>query len=415
MKKKNLMYDDKDSRIDYGVILPVLLLAFISIATLFSTTYLIAGNSSLRMVLMQVVWYMVGVVAIVVIMQFDSEQLWKLTTWGYIFGLLMLLAVLFFYDRATYADTGAKSWFRFGTFSFQPSEVVKIFYILILAKVATSHNMKTKYKTNQTDWQLFVKLILWAAPALVLVILQNDLGTTLVFLMILGGVLIMSGISWKILLPIIIVVALIGALLIYLVVYNRQILLNIGFKNYQFARIDSWLDPYGDQGGNGYQLFQSLKAIGSGRMLGKGFGVSDVYVPVRESDLIFATIGENFGFLGGTFLIAVYFILIYQMIRVCFDTKNEFYTYIATGVIMMILFHVVENIGMTIGLLPLTGIPLPFISQGGSSLLGNMMGIGLIMSMRYHFKSTIFEDEDAAFGANQQDATMLRLRQEDGK
>ena len=415
MKKKNLMYDDKDSRIDYGVILPVLLLAFISIATLFSTTYLIAGNSSLRMVLMQVVWYMVGVVAIVVIMQFDSEQLWKLTTWGYIFGLLMLLAVLFFYDRATFADTGAKSWFRFGTFSFQPSEVVKIFYILILAKVATSHNMKTKYKTNQTDWQLFVKLILWAAPALVLVILQNDLGTTLVFLMILGGVLIMSGISWKILLPIIIVVALIGALLIYLVVYNRQILLNIGFKNYQFARIDSWLDPYGDQGGNGYQLFQSLKAIGSGRMLGKGFGVSDVYVPVRESDLIFATIGENFGFLGGTFLIAIYFILIYQMIRVCFDTKNEFYTYIATGVIMMILFHVVENIGMTIGLLPLTGIPLPFISQGGSSLLGNMMGIGLIMSMRYHFKSTIFEDEDAAFGANQQDATMLRLRQEDGK
>lgn len=415
MKKKNLMYDDKDSRIDYGVILPVLLLAFISIATLFSTTYLISGNTSLRMVLMQVVWYMVGVVAIVVIMQFDSEQLWKLTTWGYIFGLLMLLAVLFFYDRATFADTGAKSWFRFGTFSFQPSEVVKIFYILILAKVATSHNMKTKYKTNQTDWQLFVKLILWAAPALVLVILQNDLGTTLVFLMILGGVLIMSGISWKILLPIIIVVALIGALLIYLVVYNRQILLNIGFKNYQFARIDSWLDPYGDQGGNGYQLFQSLKAIGSGRMFGKGFGVSDVYVPVRESDLIFATIGENFGFLGGTFLIAVYFILIYQMIRVCFDTKNEFYTYIATGVIMMILFHVVENIGMTIGLLPLTGIPLPFISQGGSSLLGNMMGIGLIMSMRYHFKSTIFEDEDAAFGANQQDATMLRLRQEDGK
>ena len=367
------------------------------------------------MVLMQVVWYMVGVVAIVVIMQFDSEQLWKLTTWGYILGLLMLLAVLFFYDRATYADTGAKSWFRFGTFSFQPSEVVKIFYILILAKVATSHNMKTKYKTNHTDWQLFVKLILWAAPALVLVILQNDLGTTLVFLMILGGVLIMSGISWKILLPIIIVAGLIGALLIYLVVYNRQILLNIGFKNYQFARIDSWLDPYGDQGGNGYQLFQSLKAIGSGKMLGKGFGVSDVYVPVRESDLIFATIGENFGFLGGTFLIAIYFILIYQMIRVCFDTKNEFYTYIATGVIMMILFHVVENIGMTIGLLPLTGIPLPFISQGGSSLLGNMMGIGLIMSMRYHFKSTIFEDEDSAFGANHQDATMLRLRQEDGK
>ena len=203
----------------------------------------------------------------------------------------------------------------------------------------------------------------------------------------------MSGISWKILLPIIITVILIGALLIYLVVYNRQLLLNIGFKNYQFARIDSWLDPYRDQRWKWFSIVPKFESNWFwSNVLVKDLESLIVYVPVRESDLIFATIGENFGFLGGTFLIAIYFILIYQMIRVCFDTKNEFYTYIATGVIMMILFHVVENIGMTIGLLPLTGIPLPFISQGGSSLLGNMMGIGLIMSMRYHFKSTIFDE-----------------------
>lgn len=407
MRKSKAIYSDQDSRIDYGVILPVLLLALISVATLFSTTYLQVAEGSLRTVLMQVAWYIVGTIAIVVIMQFDSEQLWKLSTVAYIIGLLLLVAVLFLYDRSTAAVTGARSWFRIASFSFQPSEVVKIFYILILAKVATQHNMAVKYRTSRTDWYLFLKLIAWSLPALVLVILQNDLGTTLVFLMILGGVMIMSGISWKILLPIILIVGLIGFLLIYLVVYNRQLLLNIGFKNYQFARIDSWLDPYRDQGGNGFQLFQSLKAIGSGGMTGKGFGVSEVYVPVRESDLIFATIGENFGFLGGTFLITVYFILIYQMIRVCFDTKNEFYSYIATGVIMMILFHVVENIGMTIGLLPLTGIPLPFISQGGSSLLGNMMGIGLIMSMRYHFKSYMFEDEEEAFAQKMGDTRSL--------
>lgn len=398
MRRRKAVYTDQDSRIDYGVILPVLILALISIATLLSTTYLQVANGSLRTVLMQVAWYVVGTIAIIVIMQFDSEQLWKLTTIGYGLGLLLLVAVLFLYDRGTAASTGARSWFRFGAFSFQPSEVVKIVYILMLAKVATQHNMLVKYRTPSTDWVLFLKLIAWALPALLLVILQNDLGTTLVFLMILGGVMIMSGISWKILLPIILVVGFIGFLLIYLVVYNRQLLLNLGFKNYQFGRIDSWLDPYRDQGGAGFQLFQSLKAIGSGQMFGKGYAVSDVYVPVRESDLIFATIGENFGFLGGVFLITIYFILIYQMIRVCFDTQNEFYSYIATGVIMMILFHVVENIGMTIGLLPLTGIPLPFISQGGSSLLGNMMGIGLIMSMRYHFKSNLFEEEDDSFG-----------------
>ena len=127
-------------------------------------------------------------------------------------------------------------------------------------------------------------------------------------------------------------------------------------------------------------------AIGSGGMTGKGFNVSDIYIPVRESDMIFTVPAENFGFVGGSFIILLYFVLIYRMLRVCFDTNNEFYAYIATGVIMMILFHVFENIGANIGLLPLTGIPLPFISQGGSALLSNMMGVGLILSMRYQME-----------------------------
>ena len=99
--------------------------------------------------------------------------------------------------------------------------------------------------------------------------------------------------------------------------------------------------------------------------------------------MIFTVIGENFGFIGGAFVILIYFILIYRMIRLCFDMNHEFYAYIASGIVMMMLFHVFENIGANIGLLPLTGIPLPFISQGGSSILGNMIGIGLILSMRY--------------------------------
>ena len=132
-----------------------------------------------------------------------------------------------------------------------------------------------------------------------------------------------------------------------------------------------------------YQPAQGLLAIGTGGLFGKGFNVSNIYVPVRESDMIFTVIGENFGFIGGAFVVFLYFILIYRMIRVCFDTNNEFYAYIASGLIMMLLFHVFENIGANIGLLPLTGIPLPFISQGGSSVLGNMIGIGLILSMRY--------------------------------
>lgn len=113
--------------------------------------------------------------------------------------------------------------------------------------------------------------------------------------------------------------------------------------------------------------------------------------------MIFTVIGENFGFIGGVLLILLYLLLIYLMIRVTFDTKNEFYAYIATGVIMMILFHVFENVGMNIGLLPLTGIPLPFISAGGSSLIGNLLGIGMVMSMRYHHHSYMFSNQNREF------------------
>ena len=385
------------SKIDYGIILSVFLLAIISVLTIYSTTVL-QTDGGIGTTIMQLVWYGIGIIAAAIVMHFDSEQLWKVAPIAYGAGILLLFLVLIFYDRNTYALQGAKSWFRFGGVTFQPSEVVKVALIIMLARAITEHNMQIDDRTEKTDMNLLLKIAMWSAPPLLLVILQNDLGTTLVFLAIIIGMTFLSGVSWKILLPVFGTIGALGTLLIYLVVYNRDVLLNFGFQNYQFARIDSWLDPFGDSTGDAYQLAQSMKAIGSGKLFGKGLGVSEVYVPVRVSDMIFSTIGENFGFIGGCFLIFIYFLLIYQMIRICFDTKNEFYAYMATGVIMMILFHVLENIGMTIGLLPITGIPLPFISQGGSALLGNLLGIGLVMSMRYHYRSYMFSDEDEHFG-----------------
>lgn len=390
------MNENKESKIDYGIILSIMLLAIISIATLFATTYMIEGKG-LQITIMQVIWYIVGIIAIVVIMQFDSEQLWKLAPIAYGVGLLLLVLVLFFYDRPTAAFTGAKSWFKIGPITFQPAEVMKIAFILMLARVVTRHNSEYDEHFVKADLLLIGKIIAISLPPLILILLEQDLGTTLVFLAIIGGVILMSGVTWRLLLPLFLSISALGGGLLFLVVYDRSFLLKLGFKPYQFARVDSWLDPYHDAADAAYQLIQSMKAIGSGKVFGKGFGVSEVYVPVRESDMIFATIGENFGFIGSCILIFIYFLLIYQMIRICFDTKNEFYTYISTGVIMMILFHVLENIGMGIGLLPLTGIPLPFISQGGSALLGNMMGVGLIMSMRYHYRSYMFSEEREGF------------------
>ena len=167
-------------------------------------------------------------------------------------------------------------------------------------------------------------MVLWLLPIVISLHLQNDFGTTLVFAAIFAGMLLVSGISWKIIIPGVISVATIGitALSLVATTFGRTILEHVGFQAYQFSRVDTWLHPSQDTSNNGYQLWQSIKAVGSGQIMGTGFNTSKVYVPVRESDMIFSVIGENFGFIGGILLILLYLLLIYQMIRVTFDTKK---------------------------------------------------------------------------------------------
>lgn len=390
MKATRQMVRQQESRIDYGIILSVLILAIIGIVSVYATTHLIQ-EQDLRPTLMHALWYGVGALVIILTIQLDSEQYWKMARLIYGFGIVLLILVLLFHDRQLALETGAKSWFRVGSVSFQPSEVFKPAYTVFLARVVTEHNAAQIHRSIRSDFLLLGKIALCAIPPMVLIQFQNDLGTNLVIISITAGIILISGISWKILLPIIFVAVIGGGSLIILAGYYPHVLVDSGlFDTYQMARIQNWLNPFGDTQGSGYQLAQSIKAVGSGQLSGKGFGFSEVSVPVRESDFIFTTIAENFGFLGASVLLFVYFVLIYQMVQTCFETKNEFYAYISTGIISMILFHIFENIGMTIGLLPITGIPLPFVSQGGSALLSNMIGVGLVLSMRYHHRNYKF-------------------------
>lgn len=379
-------------RIAWGVVIPVLLLAIISLYTI----WVAAVNdpsmgSPLKTVVSQGIWYILSAGLIVLVMQFDSEQLFRIAPYIYGVGIVLLIAVLFLYNRQVAADTGAKSWFKLGPLTFQPSEIMKPAFILMLARVVEKHNNRYAH-TIRNDWILLAEIIGWLLPVAILLKLQNDFGTMLVFIAIVAGVVLVSGISWKIIIPTYGIVAIIGIIAITLVVTpsGQEILSHFGFKAYQFQRINAWLNPSEDTSSGAYQLWQSMKAIGSGQLFGIGAGKLSVYVPVRTSDMIFSVIGESFGFVGSCALILIYFYLILQMVKITFETKNAFYSYISTGIIMMILFHVFENIGMGIDVLPLTGIPLPFVSQGGSALLGNMIGVGLILSMKWHHRDYMF-------------------------
>lgn len=335
---------------------------------------------------------MIGAGIITSVITLDSDQLRKLSWYAYGFGLVLLTGLLIAPSSIAPVINGAKSWYKVPAMgTLQPSELVKVFIILALARVIVDHHQKYRLKTLQSDFWLLIKIGIVTMVPLMLVMQQPDLGTSLVYIAIMLGMIFISGITWKLLVPIFGTGITLISIIFYFVIWKPEILEKyLGVKQYQFGRIYSWIDPYNYQSTTGFQLTRSLLAIGSGETVGKGYGTREVYLPESHTDFIFSIIGEEFGFVGASILVSLFFLLIYQITKIGMETKNDFYTYICVGVISMITFHVFQNIGMTIGLLPITGIPLPFISYGGSSLMGNMLAVSLIFSIRYHYKKYMF-------------------------
>jgi len=188
-------------------------------------------------------------------------------------------------------------------------------------------------------------------------------------------------------LPVILLLAggLAGFLFLFLSEGGRAFLhQQVGMPTYQMNRILAWLNPFDYAQTTTYQQAQGQLAIASGGLFGQGFNVSNLLVPVRESDMIFTVVAEDFGFVGALVLLILYVTLIYRILKITLQSNNQFYTYISIGFIMMLVFHIFENVGAVTGLLPLTGIPLPFISQGGSSIISNLIGVGLVLSIYNH-------------------------------
>jgi len=345
-------------------------------------------NNVLPILGQQIAWIALGLVIGFVVMFFNTEFLWKVTPYLYVLGLALMVLPLVFYNPSLVASTGAKNWVSIGgTTLFQPSEFMKISYILILARVIVQFTQKHKEwrRTIPLDFLLIIWMIGFTIPVLVLLALQSDLGTALVFVAIFAGMVLLSGVSWKIIIPVFVtgVTAVGGFLAIFISKDGRAFLHQIGMPTYQINRILAWLNPFDFAQTTTYQQAQGQIAIGSGGLFGQGFNVSNLLIPVRESDMIFTVIAEDFGFVGGLVLLLLYMFLVYKMLRITLKSNNQFYTYISTGFIMMLVFHIFENIGAVTGILPLTGIPLPFISQGGSAIVSNLIGIGLLLSMSH--------------------------------
>ncbi|MDQ0224139.1 FtsW/RodA/SpoVE family cell cycle protein [Metabacillus niabensis] len=382
-------------QIDYTLIFIMFLLALVStIAINSAEETLTSALQGINFSVKQIQWYIIGSVAVVLTMLIDFDRFKQLAWYLYGFGMLLLLGLEILPEPIVQTIKGATSWYQLGPLgNFQPSELMKIFLIIVLSKIITEHREKYPVSSLSDDFLLIGKLFATAIPPILLLIRQPDMGMTMVFCAVIASLILVSGIQWRIILTAVSSVLIIAGAFIFTFIKFPDFFLKYVLRGeeYQLDRFYGWLNPYEYSGEQGFQLVKSLLAIGSGELHGKGYQNLEVYLPEAHTDFIFAIISEQFGFIGGSIVISLFFLLIYRMIHISLESNDPFGSYLCTGIIGMITFQVFQNIGMTIGLLPITGLPLPFISYGGSSLATYMVAIGIILNVRSRTRKYMFD------------------------
>jgi len=342
----------------------------------------------------QIIYYMVGVICIVAINYFDLEQLEKLSLYIFIGGIMLLIllkiapAQIGGHDFAPIKN-GAKSWFVLpGIGTFQPSEFMKIGLIMMLASVIGKSTPRGK-RTLEDDIFLLLKIAGVAAVPVGLIFLQ-DAGTAAVCMFIVVVMVFLSGINWKLISLIGSVVVLLVAAVLAVIILFPDFAKTIGIQQYQINRITAWLPDSSSSanqaqtqdasGSDKYQVEQAIMAIGAGQIFGNGIKNLKVYVPEAQTDMIFSIIGEAFGFIGCAFVVIMFFFLIYRLVVLIdrIHPYSRFASFFCVGYTALIVIHTFQNIGMNIGVMPVTGIPLLFISFGGSSVLSVLIGFGIV-------------------------------------
>lgn len=358
--------------IEWGILVCTILLILIGLVALFSATQ----NTEYDELKKQIIWLCISIPIFVIIIFIDYELIAKVSPVFYGIMLILLIGVLF-----TDSVNGARSWFNIGAFSLQPSEFSKIFTILMFASVVTKIQERGKKQISRPT-RLLISLSVVAVPVF-LIILQPDYGTAIAFLVATIMILFAAGIDKKYIIVGILLVAIMLPLLYFFIL-----------PEHAKTRIDVYLNPNLDPRGSGYNIIQSKLAIGAGQLFGmgllKGNQTQLGFLYPKTTDFIFAVIGEEMGFVATSAIVVLYIILITKAIYVAKTAKDDLGSYIAMGIAGIFLFHMLENIGMTVGLLPITGVPLPFVSYGGSSLLTNLILIALLLNISGRRQRAIF-------------------------
>jgi rod shape determining protein RodA len=318
----------------------------------------------------QVIYVVLGLVALLLLTRIDYSRFRELRVGVYTF-MIATISMVFVFGVAA---RGSRRAFNLPFFSFQPSELGKLLLVLALAGFVIDGARRGSPRQRTARY-----LLLGLAPA-ALVFMQPDLGTALVFAVVTLAVMFISGVRWTHFLAILGgVVALVTLVLVIAPAVGTPVL-----KGYQAQRLTSFLHPSDDPRNAGYQQKQAGIAIGSGEKTGRGNQATQTrldFVPERTTDFIFAVIGERFGFLGAAFVLSLYALLIWRALRIVTLSKNLYGTLVAGGITAMLMFQVFVNVGMSLGIMPITGIPLPLMSYGGSSVLATLMAIGVLESI----------------------------------
>lgn len=366
------MFKREWKSIDKVMLLVCICIIFISLCIIGSATHINKGAINYDFVAKQGSAFIINLLIVLFFSRYDYTRLQHFAKPLYAFNLLMLLAVMFVGTSAL----GAQRWIQIGPITLQPSEFSKL--IMIVCTAAMLSNKVGKLNNVRS----VLPIALYVGIPFLLVLKQPDLGTSLVFLAIALGMLFVSKIKLSLLRNIFIA---------------GIVLAPIGWhflKDYQKSRITVFLNPNADPFGAGYHIIQSKIAIGSGMLFGKGLFQGSQsqlnFLPENHTDFIFSVIGEELGFLGCLFILFLYFILVYRGLIVARECKDSFGMLLATGVVSMWAFQILVNVGMTCGIMPVTGIPLPFMSYGVSALTTNMMGLGLLLSVYMRQQTMIF-------------------------